>query len=63
MSDHKKAFIKLFDGTANYVHRYQLFSDFIDCATAAIHNRFVHDDDLEKRYFECLKIDSLRMSC
>lgn len=55
MEKHKKTFIKLFGETARYVHRYQLFGDFIDCAAAAIHNRFVHDDDLERSYLDCVK--------
>lgn len=55
MDKHKKAFIKLFGEAARYVHRYQLFSDFIDCTAAAIHNRFVYDDELERSYLDCVK--------
>lgn len=55
MTDHKKDFIKLFNRTAGYVDRYQLFSDFIDCTTGAIHNRFVYCEYLEEKYLECVK--------
>ena len=52
---HKKAFITIFNETAPYMNRYQLYSDFIDCSAAAIHNRLSHDNELEQTYFECVR--------
>lgn len=53
MESHRNSFLRLFCETARYENRYRVFSDFLDCATAAVHNRFVFDEDLENLFRIC----------
>ena len=53
MESHRHSFMKIFSETARYENRYRVFGDFLDCATAAIHNRFVFDQELENTFLAC----------
>ncbi|KLU13858.1 hypothetical protein AAY47_19815, partial [Xenorhabdus griffiniae] len=50
--DHQKAFIALFNQTARYHRRYQVFQDFCNCAMAAIHNKYCYSEALEQYYLK-----------
>lgn len=53
MESHRNSFMKIFSETARYENRYRVFGDFLDCATAAVHNRFLFDQELENQYLSC----------
>ncbi|CDG90288.1 N-6 DNA methylase [Xenorhabdus bovienii] len=53
--DHQKEFISLFNQTARYHHRYQVFRDFCYCMMAAIHNRVCYSDELEQYYLKTIR--------
>lgn len=54
-TDHRRAFIRLFESTARYHHRHKVFEDFVRCAVAAIHNKICHSDELEAEYMTIIK--------
>lgn len=64
--DHKKAFIRLFNETARYHHRYEVFRDFVTMAGISIHNAMFMSDTLEQEYMQIVKRyekdDAIRMS-
>ncbi|KMJ46193.1 integrase [Xenorhabdus khoisanae] len=53
--DHQKEFISLFNQTARYHRRYQVFQDFCNCAMAAIHNKYCYSEELEQYYLKTIK--------
>ncbi|WFQ79591.1 N-6 DNA methylase [Xenorhabdus sp. SF857] len=53
--DHQKEFISLFNQTARYHRRYQVFQDFCNCAMAAIHNKYCYSEALEQYYLKTIK--------
>ncbi|CDG22530.1 conserved hypothetical protein [Xenorhabdus poinarii G6] len=53
--DHQKEFISLFNQTARYHRRYQVFQDFCNCAMAAIHNKYSYCEKLEQYYLKTHK--------
>lgn len=55
MKELKAEFIKTFNRAAQHRSRYEYFSDFISCAAAALHNRFVFDTELEDNYLRVEK--------
>ncbi|AUX71603.1 hypothetical protein [Erwinia pyrifoliae] len=48
--NHENAFISLFDQTARYHHRYQVFEDFISCSVIALQNGLQFCDRREQKY-------------
>ncbi|MEQ1977005.1 N-6 DNA methylase [Xenorhabdus sp. SGI240] len=53
--DHQKEFISLFNQTARYHRRYQVFQDFCNCGMAAIHNKYCYCEELEQYYLKTIK--------
>ncbi|MDC9615006.1 N-6 DNA methylase [Xenorhabdus khoisanae] len=53
--NHQKEFISLFNQTARYHRRYQVFQDFCNCAMAAIHNKYCYCEELEQYYLKTIK--------
>ncbi|MDC9612948.1 SAM-dependent DNA methyltransferase [Xenorhabdus khoisanae] len=53
--DHQKEFISLFNQTARYHRRYQVFQDFCNCAMTAIHNKYCYCEELEQYYLKTIK--------
>ena len=50
----KKEFIQIFDTLSQTRHRYEVFRDFVICASASLHNAAVHSEVLESRYMEAI---------
>ncbi|EAO6817264.1 N-6 DNA methylase [Salmonella enterica] len=48
--DHEKAFISLFNQTARYHHRHQVFEDFVSCSVIALHNALSFCEKREQKY-------------
>jgi len=48
--NHEKAFISLFNQTARYHHRHQVFEDFISCSVIALQNGLHFCDKREQKY-------------
>ena len=65
-NDHTRAFTRLFNETARYHHRYEVFRDFVMMAGIAIQNAFLKSDELEQEYLGIVrryeKDDAVRMS-
>lgn len=63
---HIRAFTRLFNETARYHHRYEVFRDFISMAGIAIQNAFLKSDELEQEYLAIVsryeKDDVVKMS-
>lgn len=55
MKQYRKSFIKIFQETARYHHRYQVFRDFVTMAAISMHNGFYKLDALESEYLEIAK--------
>lgn len=47
---HVAEFIALFNQTARYHHRYEVFRDFVQMAACAVHNQVVFSRQLEDEY-------------
>lgn len=47
---HEKNFISLFNQTARYHHRHQVFEDFISCSVIALQNRLRFCEKREQKY-------------
>jgi hypothetical protein len=66
VNSHIWAFIRLFNETARYHHRYEVFRDFISMSGIAIQNAFLKSDELEQEYLGIVrryeKEDVVRMS-
>jgi hypothetical protein len=66
VNPHIRAFTRLFNETARYHHRYEVFRDFITMAGIAIQNAFLKSDELEQEYLAIVrryeKDDAVRMS-
>ncbi|CAI1906037.1 Type I restriction-modification system methyltransferase subunit [Serratia entomophila] len=52
---HIAAFIALFNQTARYHHRYEVFRDFVQMAACAVHNQVVFSPPLEDEYLGLVK--------
>lgn len=52
---HIAEFIALFNQTARYHHRYEVFRDFVQMATCAIHNQVLFSQPLEDEYLGLAK--------
>lgn len=48
--DHEKAFISLFNQTARYHHRHQVFEDFVSCSVIALQNALSFCEKREQKY-------------
>lgn len=66
VNDHRRAFIRLFNETARYHHRFEVFRDFVMMAGISIHNAVFKCDELEQEYMRIVKRyekdDAIRMS-
>jgi predicted AAA+ superfamily ATPase len=62
----KKAFISLFNQTARYHHRHQVFEDFISCSVIALQNALSFCEKREQKYLRIVaryeKKDVVRMA-
>lgn len=54
-ADPVKEFLKLFDVTARYKHRLELFRDFVTLSAIAIHNGVRFNPSLEEEYLRIIK--------
>ncbi|WP_416776305.1 N-6 DNA methylase [Xenorhabdus budapestensis] len=54
-TDYQQEFISLFNQTARYQPRYQVFRDFCHCAMAAIHNKYCFSEELEQFYLKTIR--------
>ena len=52
---HIAEFISLFNQTARYHRRYEVFRDFVQMAVCALHNGIVHSPELENEYLSIVK--------
>lgn len=52
---HMAEFLSLFNQTARYHHRYEVFRDFVQIAACALHNGIVHSVTLEEEYLRIAK--------
>lgn len=48
--NHEKAFISLFNQTARYHHRHQVFEDFVSCSVIALQNALSFCEKREQKY-------------
>lgn len=66
ITNHEKAFISLFNQTARYHHRYQVFEDFISCSVIALQNGLQFCEKREEKYMRIVsryeKEDMKRMA-
>lgn len=66
VTNHEKAFISLFNQTARYHHRYQVFEDFISCSVIALQNGLQFCEKREEKYMRIVsryeKEDMKRMA-
>lgn len=53
--DHKHKFLQIFNETARYHHRYQVFRDFVMMAGISVHNAIIKDEILEQEYLDIVK--------
>ncbi|TPV23719.1 N-6 DNA methylase [Pantoea anthophila] len=53
-TNHRNAFLRIFNATARYHHRHKVFEDFVSCAAIALHNGVAHDAELEKQYLSII---------
>ncbi|VEB92809.1 Uncharacterised protein [Citrobacter koseri] len=64
--NHEKAFISLFNQTARYHHRHQVFEDFISCSVIALQNALSFCEKREQKYLHIVaryeKKDVVRMA-
>ena len=62
----RKRFVSLFNDTARYHHRYEVFRDFIMMSGISLHNAVAMSDDLESEYMQIVgrykKEDVISMS-
>ncbi|HFL1156194.1 TPA: N-6 DNA methylase [Escherichia coli] len=54
-NSHIAEFISLFNQTARYHSRYEVFRDFVQMAACALHNGIVHSLELENEYLAIVK--------
>lgn len=54
-NSHIAEFISLFNQTARYHRRYEVFRDFVQMAACALHNAIVHSPELENEYLSIVK--------
>ncbi|EEC1173234.1 SAM-dependent DNA methyltransferase [Salmonella enterica subsp. houtenae serovar 44:z36,[z38]:-] len=54
-NSHIAEFISLFNQTARYHRRYEVFRDFVQMAACALHNGIVHSPELENEYLAIVK--------
>lgn len=54
-SKHKKEFKRIFDNITQNRNSFQVFSDFINTTTIALHNRIPYDEESERQYLEIAK--------
>ncbi|CQJ32052.1 hypothetical protein WFK62_05540 [Yersinia enterocolitica] len=52
---HVAEFISLFNQTARYHHRYEVFRDFVQMAACAVHNQVAFSRQLEDEYLSLVK--------
>lgn len=52
---HVAEFISLFNQTARYHHRYEVFRDFVQMAACAVHNQVAFSQQLEDEYLSLVK--------
>jgi len=64
--DHEKAFISLFNQTARYHHRHQVFEDFVSCSVIALQNVLSFCEKREQKYLRIVaryeKLDVVSMA-
>ena len=64
--NHEKAFISLFNQTARYHHRHQVFEDFVSCSVIAMQNSLQFCEKREEKYMRIVgryeKADVSRMA-
>lgn len=64
--NHEKAFISLFNYTARYHHRHQVFEDFVSCSVIALQNSLSFCEKREQKYLRIVsryeKQDVTRMA-
>lgn len=64
--NHEKAFISLFNQTARYHHRHQVFEDFVSCSVIALQNALSFCEKREQEYLRIVaryeKKDVVRMA-
>lgn len=64
--NHEKAFISLFNQTARYHHRHQVFEDFVSCSVIALQNALSFCEKREQKYLRIVaryeKKDVVRMA-
>jgi Type I restriction-modification system methyltransferase subunit len=54
-SDHTQLFLQVFNDTARYHHRYEVFRDFVTMAGLAIQNTFLKSESIEQEYLSIVK--------
>ncbi len=55
MKDYKKLFVARFNGFSHKHNRYQVFSDFVDMAAAALRNAVDFSQEVEDHYLRIVK--------
>lgn len=64
--NHEKTFISLFNQTARYHHRHQVFEDFVSCSVIALQNALSFCEKREQKYLRIVaryeKKDVVRMA-
>ncbi|HFK3156648.1 TPA: SAM-dependent DNA methyltransferase [Citrobacter sedlakii] len=64
--NHEKGFISLFNQTARYHHRHQVFEDFVSCSVIALQNALSFCEKREQKYLRIVaryeKKDVIRMA-
>ncbi|WP_230400802.1 N-6 DNA methylase [Plesiomonas sp. ZOR0011] len=51
----RREFVRIFNDTARYHHRFQVFRDFVEMAAIAVQNAFIRSSELEERYLSIVK--------
>ncbi|MGB3611819.1 MAG: N-6 DNA methylase [Cellvibrio sp.] len=54
-NDYTRLFLQVFNSTARYHHRYEVFRDFVTMAGLAIQNTFLKSERLEQEYLSIVK--------
>ena len=54
-NSHVAEFISLFNQTARYHHRYEVFRDFVQMAACAVHNQVAFSQPLEDEYLSLVR--------
>ena len=66
VNPHVRTFTRLFNETARYHHRYEVFRDFVMMAGISVHNAILKSEELENEYLRIVdrytKEDAVRMS-